>query len=206
MRDFNSYPCRTHLEPGPFGTLCPCFIATAFFVLGLCSCLFAEQARESAADFDILHRTVDIDNAKYETIITKPKAAGRYPAVPLIAGLGCYSLDHLKPDDPYARLLYGLTRQGYVTMRVEKNDEGESKGPPRDSPRSDLHLAVRRSLAGLHSLASSEFVDPYNIFILAHSIGPLEGVFVAQKFPVRGGIHLLLAATFAPLLMQLLLI
>ena len=160
----------------------PMLYRYCLFVLGLCSCLFAEQARESAADFDILHRTVDIDNAKYEIIITKLKAAGRYPAVPLIAGLGCYSLDHLKPDDPYARLLYGLTRQGYVTMRVEKNDEGESKGPPCDSPRSDLHLAVRRSLAGLHSLASSEFVDPYNIFILAHRIGPLEACLWRRSF------------------------
>ena len=35
-------------------------------------------------------------------------------------------------------------------------------------------------------LAGSEFVDTRNIFILAHSIGPLEGVFVAQKFPIRG--------------------
>src|SRR4029077_4951006 len=59
-------------------------------------------------------------------------------------------------------------------------------GPPCNSPQSDLHLAVRRSPAGLNLLAGSEFVDTRNIFILAHSIGPLEGVFVAQKFPIRG--------------------
>src|SRR5260370_42517192 len=75
----------------------PMLYRYSLFVLGLCSCLFAEQVRESAADFDILYRTVDIDNAKYDTIITKPKAVGRYPAVLLIAGLGCYSLDRLKP-------------------------------------------------------------------------------------------------------------
>ena len=54
------------------------------------------------------------------------------------------------------------------------------------SPQSDLHLAVRRSIAGLNALASYDFVDRDRIFIFAHSIGPLEGVLVAQKFPVRG--------------------
>ena len=146
----------------------------------------AAQGRESTADFDTLYRPVVVDNAEYQTIITKPKSAGRHPAVLLIGGLGCYSLDHLKPDDAYAQILYGLTRKGFVTMRVEKNGEGASQGPPCDSAKSDLRLAVRRSLAGLNLLADSEDVDRQSIFIFAHSIGPLEGVLVAQKFPIRG--------------------
>jgi uncharacterized protein len=156
------------------------------FLCALFICGFALQAQESAPDFDIVYRTVAIDHDEYQTIITKPKSAGHYPAVLLIAGLGCYSLDRLKPDDPYAHLLNGLTRRGFVTMRVEKNGEGHSQGPPCDSPQSDLQLAVRRSLAGLNLLSESGFVDHHSIFIFAHSIGPLEGVLVAQKFPVRG--------------------
>lgn len=156
------------------------------FLCALFLCDFALQAQEPAPDFDVLYRPVVIDHAEYQTIITKPKAVGHHPAVLLIAGLGCYSLDHLKADDAYARLLYGLTRRGYVTMRVEKNGEGRSQGPPCDSPQSDLRLAVRRSLAGLNLLAECDFVDPHGIFIFAHSIGPLEGVLVAQKFPARG--------------------
>ena len=155
-------------------------------VCALLTCAFPLQAQEPGSDFDILYRPVVIDHSEYQTIITKPKTAGTHPAVLLIAGLGCYSLDHLKPDDPYASLLYGLTRRGYVTMRVEKNGEGHSQGPPCDSPQSDLKLAVRRSLAGLNLLAESEFVDRQSIFIFAHSIGPIEGVLVAQQFPIRG--------------------
>ncbi|HZD93219.1 MAG TPA: hypothetical protein VE133_03135, partial [Candidatus Sulfotelmatobacter sp.] len=47
---------------------------------------------------------------------------------------------------------------------------------------------VRRSAAGLNALASYDFVDRDKIFIFAHSIGPLEGVLVAQKldFHLRG--------------------
>lgn len=133
-----------------------------------------------------LHQTIQIDGANYQAIITTPDAPGKHPAVFLIGGLGCYSLDNLKPDDPFFQLLSGLTQRGYVTMRVDKNGEGKSEGPPCDSPQSDLQLAVKRSLPGLNALAASDFVDRDNIFILAHSIGPLEGVLVAQKFPVRG--------------------
>jgi pimeloyl-ACP methyl ester carboxylesterase len=157
-----------------------------FFAPIACLLAFAAQVDDSAPDFVTLYQTVSLDQIPYQTIITKPRAAGRYPAVLLIAGLGCYSLDHLKPDDAYAGLLYGLTRKGYVTMRVEKNGEGKSQGPPCDSPQSDLQLAVQRSLAGLKLLSQSDFTNPHAIFILAHSIGPMEGVLVAQKFPIRG--------------------
>lgn len=137
---------------------------------------------------ETLHRTIQIDNAPYDAILIKPSTPGKHPAVFVIGGLGCYSLADLKPDEPYAQLLDGLTQRGFVTMRVDKNGEGKSGGPPCDSPQSDLQLAVRRSVAGLEALASYDFVDRQNIFIFAHSIGPLEGVLVAQKlsFTPRG--------------------
>lgn len=135
---------------------------------------------------ETVHQTVQIDGANYEAIITKPETPGKHPAVFVIGGLGCYSLDNLKSDDPFSQLIAGLTQRGYVTMRVDKNGEGKSGGPPCDSPQSDLQLAVKRSLAGLDALAVADFVDREKIFIFAHSIGPLEGVLVAQKFPVRG--------------------
>ncbi len=135
---------------------------------------------------ETLHRTILLDGANYSAILTRPQAPGKYPAVFVIGGLGCYSLDNLKPGDAYYELLNGLSQHGFATMRVDKNGEGKSGGPPCDSPQSDLQLAVRRSVAGLNALASYDFVDRDKIFIFAHSIGPLEGVLVAQKFPVRG--------------------
>src|SRR5947207_4751674 len=139
-----------------------------------CFCL-ASPAQESTPDLDILYRSVTIEGASYRVIVTKPRTQGRFPAVLLIGGLGCYSLDNLNSDNPYYQLLYGLTRKGYVTARVEKNGEGASQGPPCDSPQSDLQLAVRRSVAGLNALASYDFVDRDKVFVLAHSIGPIEG-------------------------------
>ncbi len=149
----------------------------------LCSC---PLLAEIPSDIDILDRTVPLDGANLHAIVTKPKAPGRHPAVFVISGLGCYPLDAPAEDSPFNQLRYGLSRQGYVTMWVEKNGQGSSQGPPCDSPQSDLRFAARRSVAGLKTLAGYDFVDRNNIFIFAHSIGPLEGVLVAQEFPVRG--------------------
>ena len=137
-------------------------------------------------DIDVLDRTVTLDSVKLHASLTKPKAPGRYPAVLVISGLGCYPLPPPDNDDPFNQLRYGLTRRGFVTMWVEKNGKGTSQGPACDSPQSDVQFAASRSIAGLEALATYDFIDSKNIFIFAHSIGPLEGVLVAQKFSVRG--------------------
>jgi pimeloyl-ACP methyl ester carboxylesterase len=142
---------------------------------------------EHSPHAEILYRSVPVEGALYRVIITKPKSTGRHPAVLLISGLGCYSLDGEREDgDGYGRILYGLTRAGYVTMRVEKSGEGDSEGPPCNSPQADLRLAVKRSIAGIQALKTYDFVDGDRIVIFAHSIGPIEGVLVASEVPVKG--------------------
>lgn len=161
-------------------------------VFVFCSMVAAQQGERprAALPFQVEHLAVLVDGSPYPATITRPSAPGKHPAVFLIAGLGCYSLETLASDDPYAQLLDGLTRAGFVTMRVDKipakADANQKQGPPCDSRQSDLQFAVRRSLAGLNALAGYEFVDRERIFILAHSIGPLEGVLVAERFPIRG--------------------
>src|SRR5262249_29090737 len=139
-------------------------------------------------DVEVLDRTVTLENQniKLRAVVTKPKAAGHYPAVLVITGLGCYALTPPQSDDPFTRFRYGLSQRGFVTMWVEKNGEGSSQGPSCDSPQSDLRFAASRSVAGLQALLTYDFVDRNNIFIFAHSIGPLEAVLAAEKFPVRG--------------------
>ncbi len=99
----------------------------------------------------------------------------------VISGLGCYPLPSPNHDEPFNHFRYGLSQRGFVTMWVEKNGEGSSQGPACDSAQSDLPFAASRSIAGLKALATYDFVDRDNIFIFAHSIGPLEGVLVAEN-------------------------
>src|SRR6516162_8333703 len=89
---------------------------------------------QSQPNVDSFHRTVQFDNISLDAILTRPAGPGKHPAVYIIGGLGCYSLDNVKPDDPYTYLIAGFTQRGFVTMRVDKNGEGESGGPPCDSP------------------------------------------------------------------------
>jgi pimeloyl-ACP methyl ester carboxylesterase len=144
---------------------------------------------EKQADYDIDYGSVEASGSKRRVIVTRPRTAGKHPAVLLIGGIGCYSLDGiLRPAelrDPYARLIDAWTRAGYVTMRVEKSGMGDSEGPPCADPRSDFNAEVRAYTAGLAQLESSEFVDSRNIVIFGHSIGPLVAAKVASEHPVR---------------------
>ena len=138
------------------------------------SAVLLPTALQSHPDFDTLYRAVSVHGALYRVIITKPKRIKPAAAVFLIGGLGCYSLDPLRDDGPYGHVLYGLTRDGYVTMRVDKTDAAT------------LQLAADRSIAGLTMLLRLPFVDPKRVFVLAHSLGPVEGALVIGRVPIRG--------------------
>jgi pimeloyl-ACP methyl ester carboxylesterase len=145
---------------------------------------------EKQAAYDIEYGSVHSGTGRRRVIVTRPHDTAKHPAVLLIGGIGCYSLDGLlRPAelrDPYAKILDALTRAGYVTMRVEKSGMGDSEGPPCSDPRSDFDAEVRGNAAGLAQLESLDFVDRGNVFLIAHSIGPLAAAQIAAKHPVRG--------------------
>ena len=144
---------------------------------------------ERQADYEIDYDSVDAGGAKRRVIITRPRDAAKHPAVLLLGGIGCYSLDGLlrsaEPADSYGKLLDAWTRAGYITMRVEKSGMGDSEGPPCNDPRADFDAEVRGYAAGLAKLESMSNVDSRTIFLFAHSIGPLAAARVASEHPVR---------------------
>jgi uncharacterized protein len=140
---------------------------------------------ENPPDFDVVYDSITVDNTKRRVIVTKPRTQGKHPAVLLVGGIGCYSLDNpFDNTDAYKKILYHLTRNGYVTMRVEKSGIGDSEGTP--CPQVDFDAEVRGYVEGLRALAASSDVDAQNLFIFGHSIGGIAGPIVASKVPVRG--------------------
>ncbi|PYS79173.1 MAG: hypothetical protein DMF66_03725 [Acidobacteria bacterium] len=115
-----------------------------------------------------------------------PKNEGRHPAVLYITGIGCFSQESANLLSTETKLLYGLTRAGFVTMRVEKSGIGDSQGPPCMSPVVDLRAEVRGYVAGLKALKQYPFVDPNQVFIIGLSIGGVEAPLVAEQLPVKG--------------------
>jgi pimeloyl-ACP methyl ester carboxylesterase len=151
--------------------------------------VLAAPPLERQPDYAIEYGHFVVDGAKRRSIVTRPRAAGKHPAILLIGGIGCYSLDGLlRPSEPrqaYAKLLDGFTRAGYVTMRVEKTGMGDSEGVPCADPRADFDAEVRGFRAGLEHLESLDAVDRRRVFIFAHSIGPLVAARIAAEHPVR---------------------
>ncbi|MBD9373745.1 alpha/beta fold hydrolase [Rhizobium sp. ARZ01] len=140
---------------------------------------------EKSSDFETIYEAVIVDGTKRRTITTRPREATRFPAVLFVGGIGCYSMESpLDDQEVYRQLLSSLTRQGFVTMRVEKSGMGDSEGPPCATV--DLDAETRGYIAGLNELKNKPYVDPDRVFIVGHSIGGIVGPLVAAQVPVRG--------------------
>jgi uncharacterized protein len=141
---------------------------------------------ETAPGVDVFYQAVTVRGLRRRVIITKPSKEGRLPALLLIGGLGCYSLDGTDRKTGYGRVLSAFEEKGFVTMRVEKTGEGDSEGPPCTDSSVTPDVEAEGYLAGLRFLKSRDFVDPTRVFIFAHSLGPVIASLVIGEEPLRG--------------------
>jgi uncharacterized protein len=140
---------------------------------------------ETSADIEVIYDAVASGSSIRRTVITKPKGAGRHPAVLLVGGIGCYPIDNpASENEGYRPLITSLTRQGFVTIRVEKSGIGDSTGTPCSEV--NLDTEVEGYTAGLRALKKLSYVDAKRTFIVGHSIGGVVGPLVAAQEPVRG--------------------
>lgn len=151
---------------------------------------------ESAPGLDVDYGAVTVDGHLRRTLVTVPRAAGpsRRPAVLFVTGVGCFSQEIANPKDNVAQLLYGLTRAGFVTMRVEKSGEGDSQGPACASPQADMAAEVRGYVAGLRALKGDPRVDARNVFLVGLSIGGVEAPLIEREEAVKGVVAINTAA------------
>jgi alpha-beta hydrolase superfamily lysophospholipase/predicted aspartyl protease len=130
--------------------------------------------------------SVLVDGSLRRTLLAFPKnATGRLPAVLIIGGIGCYSVDvAANPQDAYMHLAHDLSRAGFATMRVEKSGVGDSQGPPCYGV--DLDAEERGYAAALTALRSDPRVDPARIYLFGHSIGSVQAPRLALTQHVAG--------------------
>jgi len=149
--------------------------------------ILKQRPYEMSPDADVIYTSVTVEGARRRVIVTRPKADGRYPAVLLMGGLGCYSLDgEITRPVGYGPILTALAKQSFVTMRVEKSGEGDSEGPACTDLKATAELEAKGYVAGLRALKSYDFVDAGRVFVFAHSLGPLIGSMALPEEPVRG--------------------
>ena len=142
---------------------------------------------ETSPDADVLYTSVVAGGSRRRVIVTRPKTSDRHPAVLLIGGLGCYSLDgEMSRPSGYGPILATLAKNNFVTMRVEKTGEGDSEDPACTDSKATVELEAQGYVAGLRALKSYGFVDPTRLFIFSHSLGPLVASVVLPQEAVRG--------------------
>jgi len=144
---------------------------------------------ERSSRLDVSYGAVRSGGALLRTIVVGPRGAGPHPAVLLIQGLGCDSVDYpLESERPYRRLVYALAERGFITMRVEKSGAGDSTGTRCDEV--GFEEEARGFGAGLERLRSLPGVDPTRVFVLGHSMGGVMAPMLDRGGAVRGIIAL----------------
>ncbi len=122
---------------------------------------------------------------RHRTIITKPNISGKQPAVILIGGLSCSSIEvHPGRDSNWAKTITGLVeRSGMVVMRIEKAGVGDSEG---NCSESNFQMDLAGFRAALASLKSKPYVDPDKIVVYGSSMGSAIAPLLANEAGLAG--------------------
>jgi len=143
-------------------------------------------AQETLPGAEMEYGSVTTSGVRLRTIVSIPATrAGRVPAVLLIQGGGCGSVDTPQsPDTAQPGLIRAIGMRGFVTMRVDKSGTGDSEGPPCDAIGYEEELAGYR--AALRALKAHRAVDPARVFLLGLSLGGVFAPIVANESAVAG--------------------
>jgi dienelactone hydrolase len=125
------------------------------------------------------------DGSRLRTIVSIPdRRNARFPAVMLLQGGGCNSIDvPFAPDGP-GNPLRTIAAQDYVTMRVEKSGLGDSRGPACDAIGYEQEL--EGYLAALAALKRHPSVKTDEVFVIGLSLGGFFAPILANESAVRG--------------------
>jgi len=145
------------------------------------------RSLEQADDLDIVYDAVTSGDATLRSITTRPASAdGPLPAVLFIQGLTCSSIDNMSGAmQPVEELLYGLTREGFAVMRVEKQGLGDSRGGEGCSE-VGFDQEVQGFRDALTHLKAQPYVDADAVFLFGHSMGGIQGPVIATTEDVAG--------------------
>ncbi|HEX8152805.1 MAG TPA: alpha/beta fold hydrolase [Thermoanaerobaculia bacterium] len=143
-----------------------------------------EHPRITSDAYDVVYDSASADGHRYRVIVTKPRNATKAPALFVVQGLGCFSIDD--KTDLYTRLIDEVTKAGFVTLRVDKPGAGDSEGGPCQEV--DFLTEVRAYQAGLKWLAAQPYVDRERVSLFGHSMGGVMAPLIAEASPLKKAI------------------
>jgi alpha/beta superfamily hydrolase len=120
-----------------------------------------------------------IDKVTLAGTITKPKEAGKYPAVVLVSGSGPQDRNEtLMGHEPFKVLADYLTKNNIVVLRYDDRGINKSTGDFSKGTTADFG---KDALAAVHFLRKQPQVDPMKVGIIGHSEGGLIATILAGQ-------------------------
>lgn len=118
-------------------------------------------------------------------IITKPKKQGKQPAVVLIGGLSCSSIEtYPGRKGNWVQTIKDLVEKSdMVVMRIEKPGVGDSEG---DCGQSDFLTDLEGYRTAIRTLKSKPYVDASQIVVYGSSMGSALAPLLANEFELAG--------------------
>lgn len=122
---------------------------------------------------------------RQRTIITRPKTKNKLPAIFLVQGLSCSSVEKFSTrSNNWVRLIQDLVeKSNMVLMRVEKPGVGDSEG---DCGKVDFNIELTGYEAALKDLKSKSYVDASKILVYGNSMGSALAPYLANKYNLAG--------------------
>ena len=140
---------------------------------------------ETSDTYEVLYGSVPSRAGRLRTILTRPKGAGKYPALFFIQGIGLASIDNpVGPLGSHKIIVDDFARRGFLTLRVDKPGCGDSEGGPARDVDFDTELDGYRQ--ALKMLKARSDVDAGLIFIFGHSMGGVMAPLLAAESPGPG--------------------
>jgi len=143
---------------------------------------------------DVQYDWVKFRNGYLRAITRRPKSKTNLPAILLIPGYGCGSIENYM-GSYNGRLLTDWLKAGYAVVTIEKSGMGDSYNC---APCSEVDLAtdIESFDAGYRYMEQLPFVDKSKLYIWGHSIGGLIAPEVAKRHQPKG--VMVFGTTFRP--------
>lgn len=143
---------------------------------------------------DVQYDWVKFRNGYLRTITRKPKGKTNLPAILLIPGYGCGSIENYSASYN-GKLLNEWLKAGYAVITIEKSGLGDSYGCVPCSE-ADLVTDIESFDAGYNYLEQLSYVDKNRLFIWGHSMGGVIAPEIAKRHHPKG--VMVFGTTFRP--------
>lgn len=133
---------------------------------------------------DVYYDWVSYGQCKLRAVTRKPKNKTKAPAVLLVPGYNCGSVENYSTGI-YKHLINEWLKNGYIVVTVEKSGMGDSYNCTPCS-QADLVTDIQTFDAAYRYMEALPYADKNNLFIWGHSMGGIIAPEIAKKHNPKG--------------------